>query len=180
MLFRSGLDIEGITARGDRVLVGLRGPVLRGIALVADLRLGNLGNANAPLQLDQLRLRFLDLGGLAVRDLAVLPGHDDVLLLAGPTMTLAGPCLLYRWCDALRDRPAGRADSLTIEKTTPLLWIRSGDPGDKYDKPEGLDLQHHNGELIAWIAYDSPSAHRCEGDGLCTHLDGFVVPEVGA
>ena len=39
----NGLDIEGITARGDRVLLGLRGPVLRGIALVAELRLVVLG-----------------------------------------------------------------------------------------------------------------------------------------
>ena len=175
----NGLDLEGITARGDRVLVGLRGPVLRGIALVADLRLGNLGSTGAPLQIDQLHLRFLDLGGLAVRDLAVRPGHDDVLLLAGPTMTLAGPCVLFCWRGALGDRHAGSADSLKIEKTKPLLWIRHGDPGDNHDKPEGLDLQHHNGELIAWIAYDSPSKHRREGDGVCTHLDGFVVPGVG-
>lgn len=152
---------------------------IEGIALVADLRLGNLGRTGAPLRIDQLHLRFLDLGGLAVRDLAVRPGHDDVLLLAGPTMTLAGPCLLYRWCDALSDRPAGSADGLKIEKTKPLLWIRSGDPSDNHDKPEGLDLQHLNGELIAWIAYDSPSKHRREGDGVCTHLDGFVVPGVG-
>lgn len=39
----NGLDIEGITARGDRVLLGLLGPVLRGIALVAELRLVVLG-----------------------------------------------------------------------------------------------------------------------------------------
>jgi hypothetical protein len=145
----NGLDIEGITARGDQVLVGLRGPVLRGIALVADLRLGNLGSTDAPLKIDQLHLRFLDLGGLAVRDLAVRPGHDDVLLLAGPTMTLAGPCVLFCWRGALGDRHADSADSLKIEKTKPLLWIRHGDPGDNHDKPEGLDLQHHNGELIA-------------------------------
>jgi hypothetical protein len=175
----NGLDIEGITVRGARVLVGLRGPVLRGIALVADLQLGHLGTAGAPLQLDQLRLRYLDLGGLAVRDLAVRPGHDDVLLLAGPTMTLAGPCLLYRWCDALAHRHAGSPDSLTIETPEPLLWIRSGDPGDNHDKPEGLHLQHTDGELIAWIAYDNPSKHRRQGDGVCTHLDGFVVPGVG-
>ena len=39
----NGLDIEGITARDNRVLLGLRGPVLRGIALVAELRLVVLG-----------------------------------------------------------------------------------------------------------------------------------------
>ncbi len=34
----NGLDVEGIAVRGDRVLLGLRGPVLRGWALVLELR----------------------------------------------------------------------------------------------------------------------------------------------
>jgi len=180
----NGFDLECITARGDRVLVGLRGPVLRGIALVADLHIdgfakGRDSDHTLPLQLQSLQLRYFDLGGLAVRDLAAVPDSNDVLILAGPTMPLAGPCRLIRWHDAFSAHPAQHPESMALECTTTLLLLRSGDPGDNHDKPEGLDLQHHNGELIAWIAYDSPSKHRREGDGVCTHLDGFVVPGVG-
>lgn len=180
----NGLDLEGISTRNNRVLLGLRGPVLRGIALVADLQLdgfakGGDSDHTLPLQLQSLQLRYLDLGGLGVRDLAAVPDSNDVLILAGPTMPLAGPCRLIRWHDAFSAHPAHHPESMALECTTTLLLLRSGDPGDNHDKPEGLHLQHTDGELIAWIAYDSPSKHRRQGDGVCTHLDGFVVPGVG-
>jgi Protein of unknown function (DUF3616) len=176
----NGLDIEGITARDDRVLLGLRGPVLRGIALVADVTLSGLephhgsdaiGN---PLELAHLRLCGLDLGGLAVRDLAVLPGSDDVLILAGPTMTLAGPCQLYRWRNAFATGDAA-CEGLSVTTPTPVLWIRDGSPHERHNKPEGLDLERIEGHLVAWIAYDNPDKHRCRGAGCSTQLDGFVL-----
>jgi hypothetical protein len=184
----NGLDIEGITARGDRVLLGLRGPVLRGIALVAELHLADLGEGGdsgesqahgSPLRLASHRLHFLDLGGLAVRDLALLPGGNDVLILAGPTMTLAGPCLLHRWRDAFRcDAPAaGAPPEITVHTPEPLLWIRDGAPGPGHNKPEGLQLERIDGHLIAWVAYDNPDPHRRRGTGCCTRLDGFLLPE---
>ena len=184
----NGLDIEGITARGDRMLLGLRGPVLRGIALVAELHLAGLGEGGdsdesqahgSPLHLASHRLHFLDLGGLAVRDLALLPGGNDVLILAGPTMTLAGPCLLHRWRDAFRcDAPAaGAPPEITVHTPEPLLWIRDGAPGPGHNKPEGLQLERIDGHLIAWVAYDNPDPHRRRGTGCCTRLDGFLLPE---
>jgi hypothetical protein len=170
------------------VLLGLRGPVLRGIALVAELHLADLGEGGdsgesqahgSPLRLASHRLHFLDLGGLAVRDLALLPGGNDVLILAGPTMTLAGPCLLYRWRDAFRgDTPAaGAPPEITVHTPEPLLWIRDGAPGPGHNKPEGLQLERIDGHLIAWVAYDNPDPHRRRGTGCCTRLDGFLLPE---
>jgi hypothetical protein len=180
----NGIDIEGITARGDRVLVGLRGPLLRGIAVVLDLRLGRLhdaGESNAhglPLHLISLKLRFLDLGGLAVRDLTLLPDGDDVLILAGPTMTLPGPCLIHRWSQALAEDPHQQPvrDHMRFETPDLLLWIRDGDPGRHHDKPEGLDISRVDGDLIAWVAYDNPGHKRRHGKGCCTQLDGFLLP----
>jgi hypothetical protein len=187
----NGLDIEGLAARDDQVLVGLRGPVLRGIALVVDLRLEGFEAADGPLSLASHRLRFLDLRGLAVRDLAVVPGGDDVLILAGPTMTQAGPSYLYRWRGALShgaqpqtgDGPA----AITVEEPEPLLWIRDSRPGRPSDnpaqpagsdKPEGLEVQRHDEDgLVAWVAYDDPLAARRQGQGVCTRLDGFAVPD---
>lgn len=184
----NGLDMEGLTAREDRVLVGLRGPVLRGIALVLDLRLGGLDTDGSTLTLEHLHHRYLQLSGLAVRDLAVVPGSDDVLLLAGPTMTQTGPCYLYRWRDALKSKSPEASGVFQVEEPEPVLWIRDGRPGrpilDKKnppgsDKPEGLEVQRHEGELIAWVAYDDPlEARRQIGETkVRVKLDGFALPE---
>ncbi len=178
----NGLDIEGIAARGDRVLVGLRGPVLRGIALVLDLRLAGLDEAgSSTLTLAGQRFRYLQLNGLAVRDLAVVPGSDDLLVLAGPTMTQAGPSYLYRWRNALCRPDSEAGASITVEEPEPLLWIRDGRPGrpqEGSDKPEGLEVQRSKGRLLAWVAYDDPTVARRKGQEVArTRLDGFVLPE---
>lgn len=181
----NGLDIEGIAARGNRVLVGLRGPVLRGVALVADLQVGGIADGNnmedgpgngiaVPLSLEGFRLRLLDLDGLAVRDLAVLPGSDDVLILAGPTMTLAGPCFIYRWSQALAP-----TEPPAVETLQPLLCLRDGRPGRPglgSDKPEGLELERSGDQWLAWVAYDDPTEARHAGAEVETLLDGFVLP----
>jgi len=180
----NGLDIEGIAARGERLLLGLRGPVLRGIALVAELQLSGLdpapgsGPIGAPLELVSLHLRYLDLGGLAVRDLVALPGSNDALILAGPTMTLAGPCLLLHWPGAFAPATASASNSasIVVETVKPLLRIRSGNPDAGFDKPEGLHLQRQGEAWIAWVAYDNPSPERCRGEGYCTRLDGWLLP----
>jgi hypothetical protein len=136
----NGLDIEGIAARGERVLVGMRGPVLRGIALVLEL-----------------------------------------LVLAGPTMTQAGPCSLYRWRNALRPQESRSGAGITVEEPEPLLWIRDGRPGRPgkgSDQSEGLEAQRKGGHLLAWVAHDDPIDARREGGlGVRTRLDGFVVPD---
>ncbi|MBE9171703.1 DUF3616 domain-containing protein [Cyanobium sp. LEGE 06143] len=176
----NGLDIEGIAARGERLLVGLRGPVLRGIALVLDLRLAGLDDDGPTLSLAGCHCRYLQLAGLAVRDLAVVPGSDDVLVLAGPSMTQAGPCYLYRWRNALGTVNNGPvAGVITLEELEPLLWIRDGRPGrpdEGSDKPEGLEVQRHGGRLLVWVAYDDPTKTRRRGQGSRTRLDGFVLP----
>lgn len=92
----NGLDIEGIVALGDRVAVGLRGPVINGWACVLEfaVRAGKKG----ALKLDgALAKRWLDLDGLGVRDMK--RDGDDVLILAGPSMSLDGPAPVYRWRD---------------------------------------------------------------------------------
>lgn len=181
----NGLDIEGIAAHGDRLLVGLRGPVLRGVALVADLQVRGIADGNnledgpgngigAPLSLERLQLRLLDLDGLAVRDLAILPDSDDVLILAGPTMTLAGPCFIYRWSQALAP-----TEPPAVETPQPLLCLRDGRPGRPglgSDKPEGLELERSGDQWLAWVAYDDPTEARHAGAEVGTQLDGFVLP----
>jgi hypothetical protein len=156
----NGLDIEGIAVRGDRVYLGLRGPVLRGWAFVLELR--PYVDDDEP---DRLRLaRFddglpyrkhvLDLDGLGIRDLC--PAGDDLLVLAGPTMNLDGPVRVYRWRDAARAAmpTVVRGDLLSRE-----LDLTYGE-GD--DHAEGLTLldPHH-----VLVVYDSPATIRLSEDG---------------
>ena len=77
-----GLDVEGIAVSGDRVVLGLRGPVLQTFAVLVEpairpKRKGKLHLPGKPL------LRLVDLNGLGVRDLLVK--GDDLWILAGPT-----------------------------------------------------------------------------------------------
>ena len=161
----NGLDVEGIAVRGDRVLLGLRGPVLRGWALVLELR-PYVDEAEP----DRLRLRLLDegrryhkhvldLAGLGVRDLC--PSGDDLLVLAGPTMDLDGPVHVFRWHGALRvDAPTVvRGDALTREVDLPY--------GEGCDHAEGIGLLPDGGLLVV---YDSPAPERLQ--------DGAVLADV--
>lgn len=82
------------------MFLGLRGPVLRGWAVVLQLQPCDLSPTYLSLERsgprrDLYRKHFLDLGGLGVRD--VRCSGDDLLILAGPTMDLDGRVLLYRW-----------------------------------------------------------------------------------
>ncbi len=159
----NGLDIEGIAVRGDRVYLGLRGPVLRGWAFLLELR--PYADRSAP---DRLRLRrfadgrpyrkhVLDLDGLGIRDLC--PDGDDVLVLAGPTMDLDGPVRIYRWHGAW-DVPLPaivRGDALTRE-----LELTYGE-GD--DHAEGFAVLGPPADGRMLVVHDSPAAHRLTADG---------------
>jgi hypothetical protein len=159
----NGLDVEGIAVSGERVYLGLRGPVLRGWAFVLELR--PYVDSDEP---DRLRLRdfddglpyrkhVLDLDGLGVRDLC--PDGEDLLVLAGPTMDLDGPVRIYRWHHARRvEMPAiVRAGVLTRE-----LELTYGE-GD--DHAEGMGLIGRPEDKMALVVYDSPATVRLTEDG---------------
>jgi hypothetical protein len=95
----NGLDVEGLAVCGENVVLGLRGPVLRGWAVLLTVHpVPADGNS------DQLRLKavhghryslhFANLGGLGVRDLC--RSGEDLLVLAGPTMLLDEPFRVHR------------------------------------------------------------------------------------
>jgi hypothetical protein len=156
----NGLDIEGIAVHGERVYLGLRGPVLRGWAFVLEL-----WPYTDPADPGRLRLRELDdgapyrkhvlaLGGLGIRDMC--PHGDDLLLLAGPSMDLDGPVRLYRWHHATTNATSQvvRGDALRLELELPF--------GDGDDHAEGITLVGNDRLLVV---YDSPSPARLTPDG---------------
>ena len=159
----NGLDIEGIAVRGERVYVGLRGPVLRGWAFVLELR--PYVDPEEPQRLrlapfdDGLpyRKHVLDLDGLGVRDLC--PLADDLLVLAGPTMDLDGPVRIYRWHGACRATTPEVVDGKTLSRELDL------DFGEGDDHAEGIGVigPDDAGRLI--VVFDSPAAARVAADG---------------
>jgi Protein of unknown function (DUF3616) len=173
----NGLDIEGIAVSGDRVYLGLRGPVLRGWAFVLELR--PYVDPAAP---DRLRLRefddgevyrkhVLDLDGLGVRDLC--QAGDDLLVLAGPTMDLDGPVRIYRWVGAARTEMPTivRGDLLARE-----LEVTYGE-GD--DHAEGLSLIGPPEDRRVLVVFDSPAADRLTDDGAVL-ADVLRLPAIPA
>lgn len=166
----NGLDIEGIAVRGDRVYLGLRGPVLRGWAFVLELR--PYVSDDDP---DRLRLRdfadglpyrkhVLDLEGLGVRDLC--PDGDDLMILAGPTMDLDGPVRIYRWHNAVR------SEIPTIVRDTLITRELDVSYGEGDDHAEGLSML---GTDRIMVVYDSPARSRLTEDGAVI-ADVLLLP----
>ncbi len=156
----NGFDVEGVAVLGESLYLGLRGPVLRGWAVVIEVVPRNamaLGVLElAPLDDDGAvyRTHFLDLSGLGVRDLC--PDGADLLVLAGPSMDLDGPVRVYRWHEAL-DSAAPRvvrAPALVRELDLPF--------GEGDDHAEGIGLLDGRRLLVV---YDSPARARLTRPG---------------
>ncbi|MGQ0575801.1 MAG: DUF3616 domain-containing protein [Pseudonocardia sp.] len=157
----NGLDVEGLAVHGDALYVGLRGPVLRGWAVVLELapetdpadpgrlRLGPLPDGA------RYRKHLLDLGGLGVRDLC--PDGEDLLVLAGPSMALSGPVRVYRW------HGAARAETSRVVRGAELTPVGELAHGVGEDHAEGIALLATGvdgapAQLL--VVYDSPGAGR--------------------
>jgi hypothetical protein len=168
----NGLDIEGLAVSGERVYIGLRGPVLRGWAIVLELHLEDDGNEKLGLKRigpkgRAYRRHFLNLGGLGVRDLSV--AGQDLLVLAGPTMTHDGPYHVFRWKDALKE------DRETMvwpdEFAGPGLEVPHG---TGVDRAEGISLIPDAASSIL-VVYDAPSDERKAGERT-VRADVFKLP----
>lgn len=157
----NGFDIEGIAVHGRRILLGLRGPVVRGIAVVLEVEVEDDGAGGLGLKPigpggQAWRKHFLDLGGNGIRDLH--RDGDDVLILAGPTADLDGRCWIWRWREPLS---VGRESLLRSgDRLERLLRLPVGVDSDH---PEGICLLPGDRELL--VAYDSPAPARCRGEG---------------
>lgn len=172
----NGLDIEGIAVRGDRVFLGLRGPVLRGWALIIELELGSAGPGMLALNpigphRRPYRLHFLDLDGLGIRDL--LLDRDDLLLLAGPTMDLDGPSRIYRWARAMAVRESTVITHRQIERLLDVPY------GDGVNHAEGMVLIDGTDEVARrlLVVYDSPAESRLHANGTAIDADIFALPD---
>lgn len=167
-----GLDIEGIAVCGDRVALGLRGPVIATHAVLLELEItakksGRLRLEGAPVK------RLLAMEGLGIRDLKRSGG--DLLILAGPSTGLSGPCALYRW-RGWTDDPPQDATRVRLHRPDRLFDIPFG---RGVDHPEGLALWS-DGDAPArqiLVIYDSPSDRRCDLRRNVIEADLFDLPD---
>jgi len=184
----NGFEVQGLAAVGDRLYVGLRGPVLRGWAVVLEVWPAQDPTDPGRLALGILpegaryRKHFLDLGGLGVRGLCV--DGDDLLVLAGPTMSVSGPVRVHRWpgAAAAATGPVVRDTDLPVEAVVPH--------GEGDDHSAGMTLltpdpQDPRARLL--MVYNGPSAARrpwpdtvlADRVRIGSHADAAAAPEPG-
>jgi hypothetical protein len=158
----NGLDVEGLLALPDSLLLGLRGPVLRGWAVILEVSPSTSAEGG---DRDSYQKFFLDLGGLGVRDLCRV---DDVLILAGPTMSLDSPVRLYRWREAVTTRDTAVVRGEQIARVD-LLRDKDAedaeDAEDGHDHAEGITTLPGSDPAEVLVVYDTPSKTRSSDDG---------------
>lgn len=138
----NGLDIEGMAASKDKLLLGLRGPVVDSIALVAAVPIGDGLRVNGGSA-----THFVDLGGLGVRDLA--RWGRGVLVLAGPVSAADEPFRLFSWTPRATKK---------IQKADLIYeWPPSA------DHPEGLGALERGGRRGILVVYDTADKGRIRG-----------------
>ncbi|MEM9674199.1 MAG: DUF3616 domain-containing protein [Bacteroidota bacterium] len=170
----NGLDIEGIAVMGERIYLGLRGPVLRGWAIILEVRVRQKGKNKLKLKKigkkgRRYRKHFVNLHGMGIRELAV--AQDDLLILAGPTMDCDGTIALYRIVKGL---PNAKESLLYNDEIQRLANVTLGHETEYgKDKAEGLTLTE-NDELL--VVYDAPTSTRRQNESDA-YADIFTYPE---
>lgn len=172
----NGFDVEGLAARGDRLFLGLRGPVLRGWACILELTVAEDAPGRlTPVPIGAGRLpyhkHFLDLDGLGIRELTF--DGDDLLVLAGPTMDLDGPLTVWRWTGCLE---ATEQQVIARDRLSRVLDLPHGIGFDHAEGMAHLAMPSAPERLL--IVYDNPGAGRRHSDGGGVDADAFELPAV--
>lgn len=155
----NGFDIEGLAVKGQRIFLGLRGPVLRGWAIILEIEVDDSEPGSLKLKDlgDGVRYRkhFLDLNGLGIRELCLR--GEDLIILAGPTMDLEGAMQVFRFKQVL-------------EHGQDTLWDQaSGALETLFDLPFTIGSDHAEGLALfpclgyddgLMVVYDSPDENR--------------------
>jgi hypothetical protein len=149
----NGFDIEGVAARGLRIWLGLRGPVLRAHAVILELEMKvTKGGYLKACRIDakrRYRKYLIPTRGLGVRDLAL--DGDDLLILCGTPLAGDGPARILRWREAV---------SVTQSQVVPADRISTAfEPPYRgpVDHPEGMTRMEDGRWLLV---YDNPDPDR--------------------
>ncbi len=161
----NGFDIEGLAVDGHRLLLGLRGPVLRGwsalLEVAVEARAGQLRLVPLDDSGTLIRKHFLQLDGLGVRDLHF--SGDDLYLLAGPTMVLNGEIRLFKW-PAARTVLADNRDPVRFESAlSESVALPHGRGSNRAEAVCALPPALLGSKPRWLVLYDAPGADRQEG-----------------
>ena len=174
----NGFDIEGLAVADGRLFLGLRGPVLRGWAVILELEVETDADSPERLHLKPIAhdnhpylKHFLQLGGLGIRDLC--RHGDDLLILAGPTMDLDGPVRVLRWRAGAKRHTSGE-----LVPDAALQWVQDIPYGAGVDHAEGMTLfSPDSGKTQALlVVYDTAAEQRKQGDNAVM-ADIFPLPD---
>ena len=171
----NGFDVEGLAVVGERVLLGLRGPVFNTWAAILEIEPHPARNRPSLLRLARFgrgkkvyRKHFLKLDGLGVRGLC--RQGLDILILAGPTAALDGPVRLYRWIGG------ARTDIERRLRPTDLIHVMDLPTGHGSDHPEGIVVvPSKDGRDRLLVVYERASKRRFRG-AHGVEADLFVIP----
>lgn len=172
----NGFDIEGLAVAGQRLFIGLRGPVLRGWAVILELELEEDDDQPATLRLKAIgpndrfyRKHFLHLGGLGIRELCTQ--GSDLLILAGPTMDIDGPVTIFRWPGGTEQEEESMVPASELERVLDVPY------GQGVDHAEGMTLFSPDGGKARslLVVYDSASESRQLGESTVV-ADVFLLP----
>lgn len=157
----NGFDVEGLAISGDRLFVGLRGPVLSKWAIVLELRVEakkkKLKLRKFGANKVRYRKHFLNLCGMGIREISRQRHNEDLVLLAGPTMDLDGTISCWRVAGGLPDR------DVSFQHAPERLFDVTFGSDTAYgkDKAEGIAILE-DGRIL--IVYDEPLEERKVGD----------------
>ena len=160
----NGLDIEGLVVDGDKLFLGLRGPVLRGWAIILELELelsepGILTLKDINDEGAKYRKHFFDLNGLGIRELCIR--DKDIIILAGPTMDLEGEMEVFCWKKALKNLD----DCIHSQENGDLIPLFDLPFTIGSDHAEGLALYSYiEDQDSLMVFYDSPDERRLRKD----------------
>lgn len=156
----NGFDIEGLAVHRDKIFLGLRGPVLRGWAIILEIEVEETEPGQLTLKAigeeEQLyKKHFVDLNGLGVRELCL--DGKDMIILAGSTMDLEGSMRVFRLKDIL-DRCG---NTLCGQESEDLEVLFDLPFNFGSDHAEGLTLFRCLGQPNSLlVVYDSPDPKR--------------------
>lgn len=155
----NGFDIEGLAISQDRIFLGLRGPVLRGWAVILELQIKNTSPGLLKLKKigengRQYKKYFVNLQGLGIREIS-LEG-EDLIILAGPTMALDGPVKIFRLENGMH---------LEDNSFCHPKFVIDIPYGEGYDHAEGItQFTNVSGKSSLLVVYDSPDSKRLIGN----------------
>ncbi|MBT9493629.1 MAG: DUF3616 domain-containing protein [Paucibacter sp.] len=163
----NGFDIEGLAVDGSRLLLGLRGPVLRGWSALLEIKVAAHAHELRLQPLDDsgllFRKHFLQLEGLGVRDLHF--SGEDLYILAGPTMVLNGEVRLFKWAGARSALAANREPARFETGLSESVALPHGRGCNRAEAICSLPTELSAGGKTSWLVlYDAPGPDRQQGE----------------